>query len=289
MKKLTPTIAAHMLFNFMAVIALPVFADEDSNMLEADNKNSQSGGYLKLGLGYRGEVSPYHEERSGASFVVSGRYQWKNGLFIEAPGGANQLNPGFGFGYNFYNTEHWSFDVINQLSHGGVEYRARNRDGQSIDFARDATMSTGIRATGAIDQNTIQFTLLPYAYDSEFDNGLYASLWLAKQWQVKNWSIYSAIGFQYRSKELLNYYYGVAKDIAINGTPAYEAGAGVNSTIQFGLDYPITKNWVFESYVRYTQIASSMSDSPFIYNTRKFDDTRTKNVAEVAILLNYVF
>jgi len=260
----------------------------DSKIENFDVNDSQSGGYFKVGLGYRSETSPYQTEQSEIAVSLEGRYQWKNGLFVELPGVSNQLSPGINFGYNFYTFDNWNFDFVANKSHGDIDYGVVDGE-QSIEIERAGSVRAGARATGNYGSNTVQLIVTPYAFDNDFDDGLYASLWVAKEWQISNWNVHASAGVQYRSEDILDYYYGISESIATENTSAYKAGSGINTTFQFGFDYPLTKNWVFESSVRHTKLSKSITNSPIISNALKFDSSRSDDITEVTVLLSYVF
>ncbi len=259
----------------------------DDSQVE-ENTTSKAGGYFKVGLGYRFVQSPYSEEISGLSLFLSGRYQWQNGLFVEQPGANNKLEPGARIGYNFYNTENWDFDLIASVTHGSLIYDVMEND-QHVHIETKVSPRLGIRSRGYFGDNTVQFTVMPYSSNTDYDQGVYASAWAGRHWQVKNWNFHASAGIQYRSKSIMDYYYGVPEDVATENTPAYEAGSGFNVTGQLGATYPINKSWVFESYLRYTDLADAMTNSPQLQNSIKYDSSRSENRSEVGILVNYVF
>ncbi|TQV89378.1 MipA/OmpV family protein [Aliikangiella coralliicola] len=266
------------------VASLPA-SEKSETSKSAEN---ESGGFLKLSLGYRLEEGPFHKRESGLSVFVNGRYQWENGLFVELPGGSHELNPGLNYGYNFFNTDHWSFDLLAHKSQGDIVFNATINE-ESIKLKKEGDVRAGFRATGNFDQDTVQLIVTPYSFSDDYDDGVYASLWFARGWQYKNWNFHASLGFQYRSEEILDYFYGVSEALAIPGVPVYQAGSGVNVNAQFGVSYPITKNWIFESYLRHTKVDDSILDSPIISNSIRFDDTRTEDVSEVGVLFSYVF
>lgn len=292
MKHLSPNILRltfGLIFSQFIFHSSATLADENKNMQESiQEEDDRSGGYFKWGLGYRAESSPFRKEEKGLTFIMNGRFQWDNGLFVELPGGSSEMDPSFSYGYNFYNTKNWDFDLLALKSHGDIDYFATNGM-ESIAIEQESSLMAGFRATGYYDDNTIQAIIAPYSYNKEYDNGLYASLWYSRHWLYKNWNFHASIGAQYRSEEILDYFYGVPEDIAITGTPAYQASSGINLSVQLGVEYAINEHWVFESYVRQTELASSITDSPVIYNSVRFDNTRSEDVSEFAILVSYVF
>jgi len=245
-----------------------------------------NGGFLKIGYGYKTEISPYHSEVKGGSLFVNGRYQWE-GLFVEAFYGANERNEGLSIGYNFLNTEQWSFDINTVLAHG--EIKSEIFDTDKIFYQNfDSTQMVGLRATGNFDQSTVQFMLAPYSLNDELDKGVYASLWLGQSWQVKNWQFHSSLGFTYRSADILDHYYGISEEEASEHFQAYKAGSGVDITGQLSASYPISSSLLFESYIKYTDFASSINENPVMNFASKIDD-RAEQMTEFGILVSYVF
>jgi len=284
-------------------------AQENSN--ESSNE-SYSGGFLKLGAGYKSLSSPYSDEENEFSLFFDGRYQWANGLYVEVSNGANALtqrsngdnniNKYVNFGYNFYNTKQWNIDANIVQVHSDIKLGFIDRDQPERSFFihKDMTDMLGVRATGNFEQFTLQFEVAPYSFNPEYDDGLYASLWLSKQWQIKNWAFSGSVGAQYRSKEIISYYYELdghqATDYgfpdyntALSGFNDYKADSGVNITTQLGMSYPLSEHWLFESYIKYTDLADSIVDSPVMFLIVTSEGEYAKHITEAGIILSYVF
>lgn len=274
-----------------ALLISPTLLAEDSS----NNEDDRSGGYLKIGYGYKYEETPYHDEKNGAIMFLSGRYQFNNGLYIEASHGANELSLGNSVGYNFFNTEHWSFDAHTTQAHGSTTMNFSLKD-ESADIKiyhmdRSDTQMLGLRTTGTYGQTTIQFIAAPYSFNQDYDDGVFASAWLAHSWQIKNWELYASAGINYRSKEIVNHYYATSDEIVgldASILPAYKADGGFDIIMQVGLSYPVSESILFESYLRYTDISDSIIDSPVM---QLFSDLngRSESVAEFGLLFSYVF
>jgi outer membrane protein len=144
-----------------------------------------------------------------------------------------------------------------------------------------------LRATGRFEQTSVEFSISPYSLNDEYDDGVYASFWVDRSWQIKNWQFNAAIGLTYRSEEILNHYYGTPDGSIIEGFD-YQASGGVDVTAQIGVSYPISENWIFESYFRYTDISNSITDSPFLQR-RIQNFSLSENAFEFGILVSYVF
>lgn len=256
--------------------------------LNAQTLEDHSGGFLKVGYGYKFASSPYEDEISKGSLYVSGRYQIDWGLFIEAAFGANELQQGLSYGYNFYNTESWNFDLMSLRAHGNTTLNAVNQNDEVFVFKQGNTDMVGLRATGAYGQTRVQFIAAPYSLNDNVDDALYASAWLAHSWQVKNWEIQAMTGVQYRSGEILDHYYGTPDIIVSEQLPDYTAGSGLDYTAQVGVAYPVSENILFESYLRYTKVSSAVTDSSIIQQITT-QPNRSDNVTEFGILFSYVF
>jgi outer membrane scaffolding protein for murein synthesis (MipA/OmpV family) len=286
MKKTLKNIPLALLIGLSTVTSISLYAEEVVAKEAVVTEESRNGGFLKLGYGYKFEKSPYESEVNHFSMFLNGRYQW-NGLFVEASYGANERNEGLSIGYNFYNTEHWNFDVSTINAHGEIHVEIRDQE-KILSQHFDNTDMIGLRATGNFDQTTVQFMLAPYAISSDYDDAIYASMWLGKSWQVKNWELHGSIGLEYRSEEMLDHYYGISADEATTHFGPYEADAGIDVTAQVSASYPISSNILFESYVKYTDFSDSISDSPVMQFVGGLDD-RAKARTEFGVLVNYVF
>ncbi len=252
------------------------------------NDKERSGGHLKLGFGYKEVVNPYEDKKkdSGKTLFLNARYQWESRLFVEASF-YRVLNTGLNVGYNVYNTENWNFDVTTLIGHGEVE--AGLYDEGKLFYKKSAiTRMAGLRATGAFDKTTVQFVVAPISSNSDYDNQIYVSAWLDRSFQYKNWLLYGAVGLEYRSQEMLDYYYGISDDMATKNFAAYTPNAGIDVTAEVGASYPIRRNWLFETYYRYTDLSDGVTQSPIMQYASSLK-SRTKNMSEFGILVSYVF
>lgn len=282
--------------NFIALLlcSLAIF---HSTMLFAESSESEedlSGGFLKIGYGYKFEQNPYENEKSGLALFLSGRYQMENGLFIEASYGTNKRKEGLNLGYNFYNLPNWNFDITTVQAFGETEiiavFEDENEEVEPIIVRDNKSRSEmlGFRATGTFGQTNLQFVIAPLLLNDDYDDGIYSSLWVAQSWQAKNWEFYATAGVEYRSEEIIAHYFEPTIELQSVGFPAYDASGGFDVTAQIGTSYPISENILFESYLRYTDLADSITDSPIIRTTSQIPG-RDENATEFGILFSYVF
>jgi outer membrane protein len=213
-------------------------------------------------------------------------------FFLEVTNNKQTVNNGASLGYNFYNTEQWSFDLsLKEVHHSRVRSLGFIQNDQLVIVDRKNTVMAGLRATGRFEQTSVQFSISPYSLNNEYDDGVHASFWVDRSWQLKNWQFNAALGLTYRSAEILNHYYGAPVD-QYDGIPEgrtiegfdYQASSGIDVTAQVGVIYPISQHWIFESYARYTDVADSITDSPYI---RRFSNSESRS--EFGVLVSYVF
>lgn len=146
----------------------------------------------------------------------------------------------------------------------------------------------GLRASGFINDAIVQFTVSPISFNRDYDSGIYSSLWLGRSYQIKNWEVYFSGGLEYRSKEILDYYYSTSELMEQLGFRPYKAGAGTDVIGQVGASYPISEDVLFETYFRYTNVSDSISDSS-IMQFAKYIPDRDPDITEFGLLLSYVF
>jgi len=286
MKKILQHLPLSISIGLSTLGSAQLYADEVISETSGQAVEDRNGGFLKLGYGYKVEISPYANEVNEFSMFLNGRYQW-NGLFVEAAYGANERNEGLSLGYNFYNTEQWNFDVSTIKAHGEINVGILDT-GKLLSQNFDDTDMIGLRATGNFEQTTVQFMLAPYAINSDYDDAIYASMWLGKSWQVRNWELHGSIGLEYRSQAMLDHYYGISAEEATEHFGPYEADAGIDVTAQISASYPLSTNILFESYLKYIDFTSSIDNSPVMQFAGSFDD-RSKERTEVGVLVSYVF
>lgn len=251
--------------------SLSVAAEKSSH---DETGNIRDGAYLDLGLGFRYKSDPfiYDEDNNGSGLALyaNGRYQ-KHGLFIEVPHGTSkQQTTVISFGYNFLNTEHWSYDLQIAMNHSQLEHQLpiSKRISKRISHS-----DLGLRVLGDFENTHLKLIVAR----ASGGDGLYASAWLSQNYQFNNWNLYTSGGVEYRNEDVVNYFYAINE---VDGLPYYRGKAGFEYTGQIGFDYPINQDWVFESFIRATLLPSGISDSPLVDGN---------SITEAGVLVKYVF
>ena len=200
-------------------------------------------------------------------------------MFIESPGLSSRRLHGLyatpAWGFNFYNSDIWSLDLFYETSTKGI-------DGlEGIQNRRKAKRG-GLRATGYFDNSQLQVILTPYSPDNAENDGIEASISYGHNWQFKNWNYYANVGVHYRSEEILDYSQGQGY-VQVNEVQANEefsSGDGISTSAEIGLEYPITSDWVFGSFVAYRTLSDRVVKS-------RQDDV--SDGYKAGFLLTYVF
>lgn len=272
----------------IAILLSPSVLMAGEEIKKDNTENIRDGAYLDIGIGLTYQADPFiydDNDDSGLDVFINGRYQ-KYGLFVEFPHGTSQQqNTVISIGYNFLNTEHWSYDLRLAMNHRELEYKLPKSNFVS---RRVSHSKFGLRILADFDNTHLKFIVAGASGPNGIlstDNGLYAGAWLSQNYQYHNWNFYSTFGIEYRNEDVVNYFYGVGEgefpgSNEIDGLPSYQGESGLEYTGQVGFDYPITTDWVFEAFARATFLPSGITDSPLV-------DGNT--ITEAAVLVKYVF
>lgn len=226
--------------------------------------NTTTENYFEIGIGAAMGVAPKlassEEQWKGRSLFINGSYNW-NGLFIEKYG---ESSDPFVIGYNAYNSDNWSFDVVVGSKYGGGAFTNKRFDG--LDERKGSTMFGG-RLTGYFGDNIFQFSA---KHDiSGNTNGFAASAVAGRNWQLRNWNFHGMLGLYYYNSSMNQYYYGVsAEEAARTEFTEYKPGGNVNFTAEVGVTYPITEDWVFRATARARTVSDEDMDSPLFMTSR---------------------
>lgn len=246
-----------------------------------ESENRRDGGYLDLGVGLveRSKLAGFNELPSGISWFVNARYQ-KNGFYLEFPHGSyREQETVLTFGYNFYNSENWSFDLHHSMNHGDLTYEfADNENSKKIEIEREGGSEIGLRIGGVFERSEVQFIVA----NASGAGGLYAGAWWTHHRQYQNFNFSFSLGAQYRNEKVMQYYYGsgVGGEKATISLPEYEGKAGIEYTTQISMSYPLSESLVLESFIRYKELPSDVSKSAVFTK-----DSQTT----AAVLIKYVF
>jgi outer membrane protein len=252
-----------------------IMAAEEEKEKKEKTENIRDGAYLDIGISQVYQSDPFkfdndNENDNGLQAAVNGRYQ-KYGFFVELRLGASEQEKSrLALGYNFLNTEHWSYDFRIATNHRTLEHTLPQ---SSIVSTRKSFLARGLRILGDYDNTQLRFIIA----ESSGTKGLYAGGWLSQNYQYNNLNLYSAVGIEYRNEDVINHFYGINE---VEGLAYYRGESGFEYTGQVGFGYPITTDWVFEGFARIILLPSGITNSPLV-------DGNT--ITEAAVSVKYVF
>ncbi|ABZ75508.1 MltA-interacting MipA family protein [Shewanella halifaxensis HAW-EB4] len=90
---------------------------------------------------------------------------------------------------------------------------------------------------------------------------------------LDRWNFEFAAVLDWKSEEVVDYYYGVRPSESLYWNQKYQAESALNKSIEFTGQYLLTENWNLLLVARYTDIADEIVDSPLVdkdYTTTYF-------------------
>lgn len=251
--------------------------DDDCDSDSFDFKisdNTRDGFYVSMsGISSTGDdYSLLGDENSSSEFDLDFGYRVQLlGFFMESPGLSSRSTHGMyslsAWGYNFYNSDDWAFDLYYQNSTRGI-------DGLKEIQIRSQKKRGGVRATGYFDNSLLQVMFSPISGNDEGSDGIEASISYGVNWQLRNWNIYTNLGVQYRSKEVLPH----GETLVPNDD--LSTSAGITTSAEVGVEYPLSTDWVIGGFAGY----STLSDRSIASR-----DDNVEDGYRAGLLLTYVF
>ncbi|NKB33324.1 MAG: hypothetical protein GKR91_09510 [Pseudomonadales bacterium] len=239
-----------------------------------------NGGYLEVGAGatYRNlsRLNIKEDEAAGIGIFIGGEYRYE-GFFLEAAQGTAD---GLNLGYNFYNGNGFSVDILASSLSGRNTGRdndiGENLSEQALNRAlRDQDSlynGAGIRLTAfQPDDNRIyQLRLVSDIHDN---NGFQATFRTSKTRQYRNWNFHTIFSLGYLSSDTADYFFGVDEVEATKRFPEFKPSSAWTIGAEAGVTYPLSENWVFRSTLRVGRYSGDIEDSPFITGKGSFSFT----------------
>lgn len=271
------------LFFVVNTLLFTVNAKEQINNKLSD---TEDGGFFEITTGVIALDSRYIDapKEIGSVADLRFRYYW-NSFFLEYEGFKGLGFPGVG--YNFYNQNAWMLDVFITETHpailwedeGHIENGVINeQDGLIGITPRESDDRISLRATHFIDDTTVVRIVVAPISDLKglADVSPYLAAWYGKTWQHKNINFHATLNAQYYNSNILNYFYGVADDDISGKFQSYKASSGISLSAEFGVVYPLAKDWLLESSLKLTRLPNSIYHSPLI-------DTRLESQAQISV------
>jgi len=245
--------------------------------------DNSDGGYLELGLGVEFYLIGGEGAFEDPFPTLAGAYRYR-GFFFEA---VHESDDGATIGYNAWNNDRWSFDLIGASLSGGIlisigsdedtEPVTQQDLDDEIRFREDFYNGAGARLTGYFGNAVFQYKLVTDTHDN---NGVRSTARLGYSWQVRNWNFHSIASTQYTSGKTSRYLYGITASEATENFPAYSLGSTLNYSFEIGATYPLSEDLVFRSTAKYI-----LFDEDIVKSSLQEDE----ELATVLFSLSYVF
>lgn len=127
---------------------------------------------------------------------------------------------------------------------------------------RDFAVNSGVEFLYINDWGDLQAQL--FTDISGTHNGQSAWVSYSYPWITQTSEFSLTFGLEWKSGDLVDYYYGVRPQERIDGRPAYKGGAGVNSVLRFSARRVLSERWQLIGVVERENLSSSIRRSPII-------------------------
>lgn len=240
--------------------------------------NNDPDNFLEVGVGAGAHIgsSITDEDGKGAGLGInlSASYNWK-GFFIDV---FAETGEPVVIGYNAYNNEVWSFDIVLGTTRVGI---SEGTDDRFIGInERETSSMLGGRLTGYFGKNILQLSL---KHDVKGrSKGTVASALLGRNWQYRNWNFHGLMGLYLTDAKFNDYYLGVTdEESAVTGLETYNGKTSLTFNSTMGVTYPISENWIYRATVGFGS-NFGQNDSPIFEKRRDF-------YTSIGTSISYVF
>jgi outer membrane protein len=127
---------------------------------------------------------------------------------------------------------------------------------------RDFALNSGFEFLYISPWGDIQAQLLSDV--SSTHNGQEAWLSWSHPWYTANSELNLTFGLEWKSANLVNYYYGVRPEESFPGRDAYAAGSGTNSFIRLAARHRFSDHWNLVAMVEREFLSSAIYQSPIV-------------------------
>lgn len=127
---------------------------------------------------------------------------------------------------------------------------------------RDSAVNGGIEFLYISPWGDIQAQMLSDV--SSTHDGQEAWLSWSHPWYTHSNEFTLTLGMEWKSRDLVSYYYGVRADEAFVGRDAYESGSGTNTFVRFAARHAFSDRWQLAGMVEREYLSSAISNSPIV-------------------------
>jgi len=182
---------------------------------------------------------------------------------------SNALAQGAEIGYQLFVENDHSLDVMFKTYIVGYQPKNlienKNQDIPTLSGLKDRepAEAIAIRYSHFNEDTILSMDFANLTHISE-TNGWLIDFYFNELFQYKNWDIYFGGGITYYSKQVMNYYYGVKEHEVVIARPYYKPSNGYKASLEVYAQYPISKQWSFNTGLAQNYYSSSINNSPII-------------------------
>ncbi|ABV86207.1 MltA-interacting MipA family protein [Shewanella pealeana ATCC 700345] len=236
---------------------------------------------LGFSLGYGNKSNPLKDYKDIPIYVVPTLAYYGNSWFFDNGN----------IGYTLAEGENYTVNMVTTFSHDSAFFHRwdpsnifllSGSGNQSATSSIGATMSTKSIVEPVIGElENRNFTYLggdeafiytrfgivhaSVAHDIlDVHGGLESKLKWFYNIPLDKWNFEFAAVLDWKSDEVVDYYYGVRPSESLYWNQAYQAESALNKSIEFTGQYVLTENWNLLLVARYTDIADAIVDSPLV-------------------------
>ncbi|WP_416306249.1 MipA/OmpV family protein [Neptunicella sp. SCSIO 80796] len=127
---------------------------------------------------------------------------------------------------------------------------------------RDWALDAGLRAHWITRSGEWRLAVLTDVTNTY--NGQHLDVNYQHAWQINQWTLSTTLGLQWKSRQLLNYYYGLGDRDNVGDGFQYQAGSGWFPSIGLLARRPISERWSWIMRANYQHLPESMRNSPLV-------------------------
>lgn len=131
---------------------------------------------------------------------------------------------------------------------------------------RDFAVNSGIEFLYISPWGDVQAQVLSDV--SSTHDGQEAWLSWSHPWYTRSNEFTLTLGLEWKSSNLVSYYYGVREDEAFFGRDFYEGGSGTNGFVRFAARHAFSPHWNLVGMIEREYLSSAISNSPIVDDTQ---------------------
>ncbi|MCF6202705.1 MAG: MipA/OmpV family protein [Methylococcaceae bacterium] len=251
-------------------MAAPPFDIDDEEIQQAIDSYEERPWELGLAAGYGVRTNPLINSDDIPMYVVLNIAWFGDYLFFDNGDVGLSIHETDKLSINFIahiNNEREIFEWLNNSQLGiqfdGAGFTGTAPPDKPVEVpGRSLAVDGGLEMIYADDWGDIQLQVLGDLTNTHKGFEVWASY--AFPWRHGDWNIVPSVGLNWKSRHLLDYYYGIRDSEVEVNRPAYKAHSGFNNFARLSVAYHINDNWGITGIAEYETLSRSIRQSPIV-------------------------